>query len=116
MLFSTSPPPTAAPTLSTQQPVQPALDDTHPMATPTPGNYPWQTVKRRNRPQPSHSQTTIGQSSTFSSPNPFEKLLHLSEADRQAPASAPPAVTNNDHTTQPRIQKPPPIYIWRYQL
>ena len=82
------------------------------MATSNPGNYPWQTVKRRNRPQPSHSPTTIGQSSTFSTPNPFEKLLHLSETDRQAPASAPPAATNNDHKTQPRIQKPPPIFMY----
>jgi hypothetical protein len=108
--------PTFAPASSIQQGVQPDLDDRQSMepldpVTPTPGNYPWQTVKRR-RTHPSPSPTTIRQPPTFSSPNPFGKLLHLSEADRQAPASAPPAVTNSDQTTQPRIKKPPPIYMY----
>jgi hypothetical protein len=100
---------TVARTSSIRQHVQPALGvlpyterlDTD---TQNSGNYPWQTVKKRKRSHPSPNSTTLGHQSSFKSPNPTGKLLHLLEADRQALLLSLPQ-------PQPRIHKPPPIYV-----
>ena len=78
----------------------------------TPTNHPWQTVKKRKRTHPPTEKAIRGHSSPFNSPNQFEKLSYLSDDDIQTSASDPHATTNSEKATQPRVHKPPPIYVY----
>ena len=78
----------------------------------TPTNHPWQTVKKRKRTHPPKETAIRRHLSPFNFPNQFEKLSHLSDDDIQTSVSDPHATTNSEQVTQPRVYKPPPIYVY----
>ena len=85
----------------------------HPVIEPeTPTTHPWQTVKKRKRTHLPMETATRGHQSTFNSPNQFQELSHLSDDDTQTPASVAHGTTSSEHATQPRVHKPPPIYVY----
>ena len=55
---------------------------------------------------------TRGHQSPFNSPNLFEELSHSSDDDNLIPASVAHGTTSSEHATQPRVHKPPPIYVY----
>jgi len=77
-------------------------------------NYSWQIVKKRKPTHPSPTLAARGLQSPFNSPNSFAELMHLQDDDNQAPASLPSTTPVSDPATQPRVHKPPPIYIYIY--
>ena len=77
-----------------------------------PTSHPWQTVKKRKRTHTPTETAIRGHLSPFYSPNQFEKLSHLSVDDIQTYASDPNATTNSEQVTQPRVHKPPSIYVY----
>jgi hypothetical protein len=77
-----------------------------------PTNYLWQTVKKRKRIHPPPISAMRGLQSSFNSPNSYAELWHLPDDDTQASASALPETISSDRTTQQRVHKPPPIYVY----
>jgi len=73
---------------------------------------PGQTVKKRKRTHLPMGNNTRGHQSAFNSPNQFEDISHLSEDNTQIPAFFPQETTSYEHTTKPRVHKPPPIYVY----
>ena len=55
---------------------------------------------------------TRGHQSPCNSPNQFAELSHLSDEDILTPTTAPHVTTSSEHATQPRVHKPPPIYVY----
>jgi len=78
----------------------------------TPTTHPWHIVKKRKRTHPQMETATRGHQSPFNSPNLFEELSHSSDDYNLIPASVAHGTTSSEHTTQPRVHKPPAIYVY----